>query len=119
MTFPRRDFDGVLVIGAGLAGLSAALGARPRRALVLIAVLALGWAIQRGSLIFAGFIALGALRAFAAAAPRAAARPLTADEWVAGVALYVATVSLCVAVTVWAAGAGGIRLAIPFLGARA
>jgi L-aspartate oxidase len=31
----RLDFDGVLVIGAGLAGLSAALAAAPRRALVL------------------------------------------------------------------------------------
>jgi L-aspartate oxidase len=31
----RIDFDGVLVIGAGLAGLSAALAAAPRRALVL------------------------------------------------------------------------------------
>ncbi|HEY5289109.1 MAG TPA: FAD-binding protein, partial [Caulobacteraceae bacterium] len=31
----RIDFDGVLVIGAGLAGLTAALAAAPRRALVL------------------------------------------------------------------------------------
>src|SRR5258708_17064918 len=31
----RFDFDGVLVIGAGLAGLSAALAAAPRRVLVL------------------------------------------------------------------------------------
>ena len=37
MTIARLDFDGVLVVGAGLAGLSAALGARPRRALVLSA----------------------------------------------------------------------------------
>jgi len=33
----RRDFDGVLIVGAGLAGLSAALAAAPRRALVLAA----------------------------------------------------------------------------------
>ena len=113
---PAAPLDGAKAIGPALARIHPLL---ERAVLVLIAVLALGWAIQRGSLIFAGFIALGALRAFAAAVPRAAARPLTADEWVAGVALYVATVSLCVAVTVWAAGAGGIRLAIPFLGARA
>ncbi|MFI4935455.1 MAG: FAD-binding protein, partial [Caulobacterales bacterium] len=33
----RQTFDGVLIIGAGLAGLSAALAAAPRRALVLAA----------------------------------------------------------------------------------
>src|ERR1700748_3168583 len=33
--FDRETFDGVLVLGAGLAGLSAALAAAPRRALVL------------------------------------------------------------------------------------
>ncbi len=33
----RRTFDGVIVVGAGLAGLSAALAAAPRRALVLSA----------------------------------------------------------------------------------
>ena len=31
----RLDFDGVLILGAGLAGLSAALAAAPRRALVI------------------------------------------------------------------------------------
>ena len=35
MTYPRERFPGVLVIGAGLAGLSAALAAAPRRTLVL------------------------------------------------------------------------------------
>jgi L-aspartate oxidase len=35
MSRPRTYFDGVLVIGAGLAGLSAALAAAPRKALVL------------------------------------------------------------------------------------
>ena len=35
MTFERIRLDGVLVIGAGLAGLSAALAAAPRRALVI------------------------------------------------------------------------------------
>jgi L-aspartate oxidase len=36
--FARERFDGVLIVGAGLAGLSAALAAAPRRALVLAAV---------------------------------------------------------------------------------
>ena len=35
---PREAFDGVLVVGAGLAGLAAALSAAPRRALVLTPV---------------------------------------------------------------------------------
>jgi len=33
----RQSFDGVLIIGAGLAGLSAALACAPRHALVLSA----------------------------------------------------------------------------------
>jgi L-aspartate oxidase len=37
MTNPRLNFDGVLIIGAGLAGLSAALATAPRKALVLSA----------------------------------------------------------------------------------
>src|SRR5580704_885484 len=37
MTLFRQTFDGVLIIGAGLAGLSAALAAAPRKALVLSA----------------------------------------------------------------------------------
>jgi L-aspartate oxidase len=37
MTVTRMSFDGVLIVGAGLAGLSAALAASPRRALVLAA----------------------------------------------------------------------------------
>ena len=37
MTAKRISFDGVLIVGAGLAGLSAALAAAPRRALVLAA----------------------------------------------------------------------------------
>jgi len=36
-TIERRNFDGVLVLGAGLAGLSAALAAAPRRTLLLSA----------------------------------------------------------------------------------
>jgi L-aspartate oxidase len=45
----RLDFDGVLVVGAGLAGLSAAMAAAPRRALVLApagppGLTASGWA---------------------------------------------------------------------------
>ena len=111
---PAAPLDGAKAIGPALARIHPLL---ERTMLVLVAVLALAWAVQRGSLIFAAVIALGALRAFAAAPPRAAARPLTTDEWIAAVALYVATVSLCVVVTVWAAGAGGIKLAIPFLGA--
>ena len=35
MDVSRLDFDGVLILGAGLAGLSAALAAAPRRALVI------------------------------------------------------------------------------------
>jgi len=37
MSLPRQTFDGVLIIGAGLAGLSAALACAPRQAMVLSA----------------------------------------------------------------------------------
>ena len=113
---PAAPLDGAKAIGPALARIHPLL---ERAVLLVIAAGALAWALERGSLIFAGVIALGALRAFAAAPPRAPARPLAGDEWIASVLAYAATVALCAAATAWSAKGAGIDLAIPFLGGRA
>lgn len=101
---PAAPLDGAKALGPALARIHPLL---ERAMLLVIAALALAWALERGSLIFAGVIAFGGLRAFAAAPPRVPARPLNTDEWIAAVALYVLTVVLCAGVTFWAAKAGG------------
>jgi Zn-dependent protease len=111
---PAAPLDGSKALGPALARIHPWL---ERAALAVIAVLALAWALQRGSWLFAGVIAFGALRAFTAGVARPASRPLNAIEWPASVALYALVVGACLAVTVFAAqGAGiGLRL-LPFSG---
>jgi Zn-dependent protease len=110
---PAAPLDGAKAFGPALARIHPQL---ERAALVVIAIAALAWAIERRSYLFAAVIAFGALRAFMADGLRPAARPLSAVEWAASVALYAAVVAACAAVTVAAAGAAGITLVIPSFG---
>jgi len=112
---PAAPLDGSKALGPALARIHPWL---ERGALVVIALLALAWSLQRGSWLFAAVIGFGALRAFTAM--RLAARPLSAAEWAGSVALYALVVGACLAVTLWAAqGAGiGLRLLSGFGGAR-
>jgi len=104
---PAAPLDGAKAFGPVLGRIHPQL---ERAALVVIALVALAWAIERGSLLFAGVIAFGALRAFAAGGVRPAARRLSAPEWLASVALYLLVIAACAAVTVAAAGGAGIGL---------
>jgi Zn-dependent protease len=110
---PAAPLDGAKAFGPVLARIHPQL---ERAALVVIALLALAWAIGRGSFLFAIVIAFGALRAFAAGGARPASRPLSLPEWLASVALYAGVVGACAAVTLLAANAAGIALAIPRFG---
>jgi len=110
---PAAPLDGAKAFGPVLARIHPQL---ERAALVIIALLALAWAIGRGSLLFAAVIAFGALRAFMADRLRPAARPLSALEWLGSVVLYATVVAACAAVTAAAANAAGIRLAISQFG---
>jgi len=111
---PAAPLDGSKALGPALARIHPCL---ERAALGVIALLALAWALQRGSWLFAGVIAFGALRAFTTGSARPPSRALNAVEWAASVALYVLVVGACLAVTIYAAqGAGiGLRL-LPFSG---
>jgi Zn-dependent protease len=111
---PAAPLDGSKALGPALGRIHPWL---ERAALAVIALLALAWALQRGSWLFAGVIAFGALRAFTAGQMRPASRALSAVEWLGSVALYALVVGACLAVTVYAAqGAGiGLRL-LPFSG---
>jgi Zn-dependent protease len=106
---PAAPLDGAKAFGPALARIHPQL---ERAALVVIALPALAWAISRGSLLFAAVIAFGALRAFAAAGPRPASRPLTLVEWLASVALYFGVVGACAAVMLAAANGAGIALSL-------
>jgi hypothetical protein len=110
---PAAPLDGAKAFGPVLARIHPQL---ERGALVIVAILALAWAIGRGSILFAIVIAFGALRAFVSGGARPASRPLSPIEWVSSVALYAAVVGACAAVTVLAANAAGITLTIPRLG---
>ena len=110
---PAAPLDGAKAFGPVLARIHPQL---ERAALVVIALVALAWAIGRGSLLFAAVIAFGALRAFAAGGVRPASRPLSPVEWVASLALYAGVIAACAAVMLAAANGAGIALAIPRLG---
>jgi Zn-dependent protease len=106
---PAAPLDGAKAFGPVLARIHPQL---ERAALVIIAILALAWAISRGSLLFAAVIAFGALRAFMAGGLRPAARPLSLTEWLASVALYALVIAACAAVTLAAASGAEIGLTL-------
>jgi len=110
---PAAPLDGAKAFGPVLARIHPQL---ERAALVMIAIPALAWAIGRGSFLFAIVIAFGAFRAFAAGGVRPASRPLSPVEWAASIALYAIVIAACAAVTIAAANAAGITLAIPRFG---
>lgn len=106
---PAAPLDGAKALGPALARIHPWL---ERAVLILIAAIALDWAIQQRSVIFGAVIAMSAVRAFMAGRFRPPARPLSAPEWFASVGLYAAVVALCAGVTFEAAhAAGAIRLA--------
>jgi Zn-dependent protease len=106
---PAAPLDGAKAFGPALARIHPQL---ERAALVVIALVALAWAIGRGSLLFAAVIAFGALRAFMAGGSRPASRPLSLVEWLASVGLYAAVVGACAAVMLAAANGAGIGLSL-------
>jgi Zn-dependent protease len=110
---PAAPLDGAKAFGPVLARIHPQL---ERAALVVIAIVALAWAIGRGSFLFAIVIAFGALRAFAAGGVRQPSRPLSVLEWASSLALYAIVIAACAAVTLAAASAAGITLAIPRFG---
>jgi Zn-dependent protease len=111
---PAAPLDGSKALGPALARIHPWL---ERAALAVIALLALAWALQRGSWLFAAVIAFGALRAFTAPTARPPSRALNGAEWAASVALYALVVGACLAVTVYAAESAGIGLRLlPFSG---
>jgi Zn-dependent protease len=111
---PAAPLDGSKALGPALARIHPWL---ERGALAVIALLALAWSLQRGSWLFAAVIAYGALRAFTASQMRPASRALSWAEWLGSVALYALVVGACVAVTLYAAQAAGVRLRLlPFSG---
>jgi Zn-dependent protease len=110
---PAAPLDGAKAFGPVLARIHPQL---ERAALVVVAIVALAWAIGRGSFLFAIVIAFGALRAFVSGGVRPASRPLSLIEWAASIALYALVITACAAVMLGAAHAAGITLAIPRFG---
>jgi Zn-dependent protease len=91
---PAPPLDGSKAFGPALARLHPML---ERLALIAVGALAVLWAINRGSYIFALFLGLGAFGALRRGQLRPWARPLTAPEWIASVVLYLAAVAICAA----------------------
>ncbi len=106
---PAAPLDGAKAFGPVLGRIHPQL---ERAALVAIALVALAWAISRGSLLFAAVIAFGALRAFVAGGARPASRPLSLVEWAASIGLYAGVIAACAAVTLAAANGAGIGLSL-------
>ena len=106
---PAAPLDGSKAFGPVLARIHPQL---ERAALVVIAMVALAWAISRGSWLFAAVIAFGALRAFVASGASPSSRPLSATEWVSSLALYAIVIAACLGVTLAAANGAGIGLTL-------
>jgi Zn-dependent protease len=102
---PAAPLDGSKALGPALARIHPWI---ERGALAVIALVALAWALQRGSWLLAAVIALGTLRAVGMRRPPA--RPLTLAQWLGSIALYAIVVGACLAVTLAAASGAGIGL---------
>lgn len=94
---PAPPLDGSKAVGPALAKLHPMV---ERAALLIVAGLAILWALNRGSYIFAAFVAFGAFVALRGGALRPRAIRLSGRQWAASLALYFATIALC-AGTFW------------------
>ena len=94
---PAPPLDGSKAFGPALARIHPLV---ERAALIVVAAAVAFWAFSRGSLVFALFVALGALGVLRRGRLRPAARPLNLVEWGGAVALYVAALAICAAAVV-------------------
>jgi hypothetical protein len=108
---PAAPLDGAKALGPALARIHPWL---ERVVLIVIAGVALDWAIQQRSVLFGAVIAFSAVRAFMAGGLRPPARRLGVGEWFASVGLYVLVVALCAGVTLEAVREVGTIRLTPF-----
>jgi Zn-dependent protease len=103
---PAPPLDGSHALGPALARIHPWV---ERAALLLVAAGVVLWALQSGRWILAAFVGIFALGALRRRTLRPEAARLTAAQWPLSVALYLLTVSLCVAVFWFTLGQGGVQ----------
>ncbi|HLI65914.1 MAG TPA: M50 family metallopeptidase [Caulobacteraceae bacterium] len=102
---PAPPLDGSKALGPALARIHPMV---ERAALVLVGAGAVYWAITTGNWIFGAFVGIATLGAIRTGIPRLQARPLTAPEWLASVALWLIALALCLGVIVAVANFGAL-----------
>jgi Zn-dependent protease len=101
---PAPPLDGSKALGPALARIHPLV---EKIALVLVGILAVILAVRTGNWIIGAFVGIATLGALRAQTLRAPARPLSAAEWMATVALWLIALALCVGVIASASvGAG-------------
>jgi len=100
---PAPPLDGSKALGPALARINPWL---ERVALVLVGAGAVYWSFITSNWIFGAFVAIATLGALRTGVVRAPARPLSASEWVASVALWLIALGLCVGVLALALNGG-------------
>ncbi|HLK25121.1 MAG TPA: M50 family metallopeptidase [Caulobacteraceae bacterium] len=107
---PAPPLDGSKALGPALARINPLV---ERIALVLVGAGAVYWAYITGNWLFGAFVAIATLGAVRTGVARAPARPLSAGEWIAAVALWLLALSLCLGVVAlsaeWRTLIGGVR----------
>ena len=101
---PAPPLDGSKALGPALARIHPLV---EKVALVLVGIVAVILAVRTGNWIIGAFVGVATLGALRAQTLRAPARPLSAAEWMATVALWLIALALCVGVIAFASvGAG-------------
>ena len=101
---PAPPLDGSKALGPALARIHPLV---EKIALVLVGIVAVILAARTGNWIIGAFVGIATLGALRAQTLRAPARPLSAAEWMATVALWLIALALCVGVIAFASvGAG-------------